>query len=47
MVAPLMTFNVMNAKHLLKDAQNGLLGSVANKAIALTFDDFLDHAAEY
>lgn len=34
-------------RHLLKDAQNGLLGSVANKAIALTFDDFLDHAAEY
>ena len=34
-------------RHLLKDAQNGLLGSVANKAIALTFDDFLDHASEY
>jgi hypothetical protein len=34
-------------RHLLKDAQNGLLSSVANKAIALTFDDFLDHAHEY
>lgn len=34
-------------RQLLKDAENGLLSSVANKAIALTFDDFLDHANEY
>jgi hypothetical protein len=32
---------------LLEDIRGGLLTTVENHAIALTFDDFLDHGAEY
>lgn len=33
--------------HLIEDARQGLLTSVADNACAETFDDLLDHAAEY
>jgi hypothetical protein len=32
---------------LLEEIEGGLLTSVENHAIAVTFDDFLDHGAEY
>ena len=32
---------------LLEEIEDGLLTSIENHAIALTFDDFLDHGAEY
>jgi hypothetical protein len=32
---------------LLEDIERGLLTTVENDAIAVTFDDFLDHGAEY
>ena len=32
---------------LLEEIEGGLLTSIENHAIALTFDDFLDHGAEY
>jgi hypothetical protein len=32
---------------LLEEIDRGLLTSIENQAIALTFDDFLDHGAEY
>jgi hypothetical protein len=34
-------------KRLLEDIEGGLLTTVENHAIAVTFDDFLDHGAEY
>jgi hypothetical protein len=33
--------------HLLAEIKGGLLTTVENRAIAATFDDFLDHGAEY
>jgi hypothetical protein len=32
---------------LLEEIEGGLLTSIENRAIAVTFDDFLDHGAEY
>jgi len=32
---------------LLEEIETGLLASIENRAIATTFDDFLDHGAEY
>jgi hypothetical protein len=32
---------------LLEEIDSGLLTSIENRAIAMTFDDFLDHGAEY
>src|SRR5262245_41261619 len=34
-------------RSLLTDAQSGLLTSIADRARAETFDDFLDHASAY
>jgi hypothetical protein len=34
-------------RRLLEDIDRGLLTSIENHAIALTFDDFLDHGEEY
>jgi hypothetical protein len=34
-------------KRLLEDIEGGLLTTIENHAIAVTFDDFLDHGAEY
>jgi hypothetical protein len=34
-------------KRLLEEIEGGLLTTIENRAIALTFDDFLDHGAEY
>src|ERR1700730_9877523 len=33
--------------HLLEEIKGGLLTTVENRAIAATFDDFLDHGSEY
>jgi orotate phosphoribosyltransferase-like protein len=32
---------------LLEEVEGGLLTTIENRAIAVTFDDFLDHGAEY
>ena len=32
---------------LLEEIEHGLLTTIENQAIAATFDDFLDHGAEY
>jgi len=42
-------FNVITRtlESLLRDIDAGLLGNLANKVRAETFDDFLDHAEEY
>jgi hypothetical protein len=32
---------------LLEEIEGGLLTTIENRAIAVTFDDFLDHGAEY
>jgi hypothetical protein len=32
---------------LLEEIEGGLLTTIENHAIAVTFDDFLDHGAEY
>jgi orotate phosphoribosyltransferase-like protein len=34
-------------RRLLEDIKGGLLTTVENRAIAVTFDDFLDHGTEY
>jgi hypothetical protein len=34
-------------RRLLEDIRDGLLTTIENHAIAVTFDDFLDHGAEY
>ena len=34
-------------EHLLEEIKGGLLTTVENRAIAATFDDLLDHGAEY
>ena len=34
-------------KRLLEEIEGGLLTTIENHAIAVTFDDFLDHGAEY
>ena len=34
-------------KRLLEEIEGGLLTTIENHAIAATFDDFLDHGAEY
>ncbi|MGH9467160.1 MAG: hypothetical protein ACRD1Y_07375 [Terriglobales bacterium] len=34
-------------RNMVKDAENNLLGSVADRASAETFDDFLDHGEAY
>jgi hypothetical protein len=34
-------------ERLLEEIRGGLLTNIENHAIALTFDDFLDHGAEY
>ena len=34
-------------ERLLEEIEGGLLTSIENHAIAVTFDDFLDHGAEY
>jgi hypothetical protein len=34
-------------ERLLEEIEGGLLSSIENRAIAVTFDDFIDHGAEY
>ena len=34
-------------EHLLEEIKGGLLNTVEDRAIAATFDDFLDHGTEY
>ena len=39
--------NQISEMRVYKDIENGLLSSVADRARAETFDNFLDHAKEY
>jgi hypothetical protein len=44
---PLVSEMTALLEHLLAEINGGLLTTVENHAIALTFEDFLDHGAEY
>ncbi len=44
---PLVSEMAALLEHLLEEIKGGLLTTVENRVIAATFDDFLDHGAEY
>jgi hypothetical protein len=47
LTGPLVSEMAALLGHLFEEINRGLLTSIENHAIAVTFDDFLDHGAEY